>query len=211
LPLAFVVEDNANIFRLQPDRIERIGSARRYGSFAIDRMVTRDGAHYATDAGGLALEASALRIAMPRTRPAEVGSSEKWIHVALSRQVLVAYEGDTPVFATLVSSGKSGHETPTGVFRIQHKHVSTTMAGEDPVEGRYEVEEVPWTMYYDRGYALHGAYWHDEFGHVRSHGCTNLAPADARWLLLWTDPPLPRGWHSIKPRTRSGTRLYITQ
>jgi hypothetical protein len=86
------------------------------------------------------------------------------------------------------------------------------MRGEDPVDGPYEVEEVPWTMYYSGGYALHGAYWHDQFGRVRSHGCTNLAPADARWLLRWTDPPLPAGWHSIRPPTRDGgTRVYINE
>jgi hypothetical protein len=212
LPLAFVVEDGAAIFRLEDDRLDKLGIAPRYGSLVIDRIVTRDGAHYVTDGGGLAIRASAVRLAMPTTRPADVDSREKWIHVDLSEQVLVAYVGDTPVFATLVSSGKPGHETPTGAYRIQHKHISTTMTGEDPVDGRYEVEEVPWTMYYDRGYALHGAYWHDEFGQVRSHGCTNLAPADARWLLRWTEPPLPAGWHSIRARTReSGTRVYITQ
>jgi lipoprotein-anchoring transpeptidase ErfK/SrfK len=116
------------------------------------------------------------------------------------------------VFATLVSSGKPGHDTPTGAFRVRHKHVSTTMRGEDPIDGPYEVEEVPWTMYYSGGYALHGAYWHDAFGRVRSHGCTNIAPADARWLLRWTDPPLPAGWHSIRRRPNTaGTLVYITE
>jgi hypothetical protein len=212
LPLAFIVKDDAALFRLDDNRVDELGIAPRYGRLVVDGIVTRDREHYVTDGSGLAILASAVRLAMPKTRPAGVESREKWIHVDLSEQVLVAYEGDAPVFATLVSSGKAGHETPTGAFRIRHKHVSTTMTGEDPVEGRYEVEEVPWTMYYDRGYALHGAYWHDEFGHVRSHGCTNLAPADARWLLRWTEPPLPEGWHSIGARTRqSGTRVYITQ
>ena len=66
----------------------------------------------------------------------------------------------------------------------------------DPDAGTYAVEQVPWTMYYWGSFALHGAYWHDEFGNVRSHGCTNIPPIDARWLFYWSEPPLPTGWHA---------------
>jgi lipoprotein-anchoring transpeptidase ErfK/SrfK len=69
------------------------------------------------------------------------------------------------------------------------------MAGPDDVAGTYEVDQVPWTMYYWGSFALHGAYWHDGFGKVRSHGCTNIPPADARWLFYWSQPELPDGWH----------------
>src|SRR4029077_15506633 len=46
----------------------------------------------------------------------------------------------------------------------------------------------------EKGLALHAAYWHDGFGHARSHGCVNLAPRDARWLYFWSDPQVPPGW-----------------
>ncbi len=62
-------------------------------------------------------------------------------------------------------------------------------------------------MYYHHGYALHGAYWHDGFGRVRSHGCTNIAPADARWLYRWTTPTVPRGWHG---RREEGSWVHNT-
>ncbi len=61
----------------------------------------------------------------------------------------------------------------------------------------FELRDVPWIQYFASGYALHGAYWHDVFGIPRSHGCINLAPVDARFVFLWTDPPLPEGWHGI--------------
>ncbi|HWA75047.1 MAG TPA: L,D-transpeptidase [Polyangiaceae bacterium] len=61
----------------------------------------------------------------------------------------------------------------------------------------FELRDVPWIQYFASGYALHGAYWHDVFGTPRSHGCVNLAPIDARVVFLWTDPPLPEGWHGI--------------
>jgi lipoprotein-anchoring transpeptidase ErfK/SrfK len=125
-----------------------------------------------------------------------VAEDEQWIHVDLAEQVLVAYEGDRPVLATLVSSGKEGFEPPVGLFRVHKKYATVTMSGPDPDAGTYTVEEVPWTMYYWGSFALHGAYWHDEFGRVRSHGCTNLPPIDAHWLFHWSAPALPQGWHA---------------
>lgn len=149
-----------------------------------------------------------LRIARLRPRPASVGEGKKWIHVDLDEQVLVAYEGDTPVFATLVATGKEGYDTPTGLFRIRHKHITTTMRGDHPIDGVYDVAEVPWTMYYDRSYALHGAYWHDAFGAVRSHGCTNISPNDARFLFGWSTPSVPEHWHGVR---EDGTRVLLTR
>jgi hypothetical protein len=211
LPLAFVVDDEAPVFGFEGVDREELGVTVRYSSFPVERAVMWHGEPYVVGIDGLALRQASVAVARSRPPPDEVGEREKWIVVDLSEQTLVAYEGQTAVFATLVSSGKPGHETPTGAFRIGHKHVSTTMTGTDPVDGPYHVEEVPWTMYYDGGYALHGAYWHDQFGRVRSHGCTNLAPADARWLLRWSDPRLPTGWQSIRPHTPAGgTRIYIT-
>lgn len=63
--------------------------------------------------------------------------------------------------------------------------------------GAYELRDVPWIQYFEAGYALHGAYWHDVFGIPRSHGCINLAPIDARYVFMWTQPDVPEGWHGI--------------
>jgi hypothetical protein len=82
------------------------------------------------------------------------------------------------------------------------------MRGPDPDHGRYDIADVPWTMYYRGGLAMHGAYWHDEFGRVRSHGCTNLPPAAARWLFNWTSPDIPQGWQGVHAE---GTWVYYTR
>lgn len=212
LPLAFVIDDEVPVYRVDTGELQPVGTVARYARFALENRIAMGGDVYVVGGDGLAVAAESVRVARATPRPAGVGASEKWIAVDLSQQTLLAYEGDTPVLATLVSSGKPGHETPTGAYRVRHKHVSTTMRGHDPVDGPYEVEEVPWTQYYSGGFALHGAYWHDDFGRVRSHGCTNLAPADARWLLRWTDPPLPEGWHSIRARAfEDGTRVYVSE
>lgn len=160
--------------------------------------------------GGYALPRDAVAVARRRVRPAEVGPSDKWIHVALGSQTLVAYEGSRPVFATLIASGKKGYETPRGTFRVREKYVSITMNATDPIDGYYEVEEVPWVMYYWRSFALHGAYWHDDFGAVRSHGCTNIPPLDAKWLYHWTTPRVPEGWHGRHGSTQ-GTQVVVTR
>ncbi|HEU4405402.1 MAG TPA: L,D-transpeptidase [Polyangiaceae bacterium] len=128
----------------------------------------------------------------------------KWVDVSIWQQTMVMYEGDKPVYATMVSTGIDGMGDPQtskstvrGEFRIDYKHVTATMDADDP-ENSFELRDVPWVQYFERGYALHAAYWHDDFGKPRSHGCINLAPVDARRLFFWTDPPLPTGWHGIK-------------
>ncbi len=157
-----------------------------------------------------------LKLAKP-TPPADLAPNEKWIDVDLTRQTLVAFEGARPVFATLVSSGRRNptdkekdFPTPTGSYRIREKHVTTTMDGDVASDGPYSIEDVPWVMYFQGSYALHGAFWHDQFGHMRSHGCVNLAPEDARAIFAWSDPQLPPGWHGVfAADEKSGTRVVI--
>jgi hypothetical protein len=207
LPLAFVYETEARVYCSEDDAVGPCGVADKHTRFSVKRLVTHRDKQLAASPEGLMVEIDALRIARAIKRPEEISRDEKWIHVDLSEQTLVAYEGDRPVFATLVSSGKEGYTPPLGTFRVHEKHLSVTMNASDPIDGWYEVEEVPWTLYYWEGFALHGAYWHNDFGRPRSHGCTNIAPADARWLFQWTDPELPGGWHG---RFVKGTRVHFS-
>jgi hypothetical protein len=136
-----------------------------------------------------------LRVFHPLPAPKTLQPNERWIDVDLDAQILVAYEGDLPVYATLVSTGGKETPTETGTYRIWMKESEADMKGlngEDP----YSVATVPWTQYFypERDLALHTAYWHDQFGTQRSHGCVNLAPRDARWLYFWSDPQVPAGW-----------------
>lgn len=77
----------------------------------------------------------------------------------------------------------------------------------------FELRDVPWIQYFDSGFALHGAYWHDSFGVPRSHGCINLSPIDARVVFNWTEPSLPDGWHgmNVGPESGSGTAVVIRE
>jgi hypothetical protein len=141
----------------------------------------------------------------PGARPREVGPQERWIDVNLTRQTLVAFEGDRPVFATLVSTGRKGrdkahdHQTPKGMWRVREKHVAATMDGDGVGGGDlpYSIEDVPYVQYFHESYALHGAFWHDNFGRQQSHGCVNLAPLDAKRLFFWADPRPPKGWFGM--------------
>jgi lipoprotein-anchoring transpeptidase ErfK/SrfK len=153
----------------------------------------------------------------PGPPPADLAPGEKWIDVNLRTQTLVAFEGDRPVFATAVSTGKENkvdkekdHKTPTGSFRIREKHVAATMDGDVASDGPYSIEDVPWIMYFNGSYALHGAFWHNSFGMTKSHGCVNLAPTDAKALFNWTEPRLPEGWHGVMATSdRPGTRVIV--
>jgi len=136
-----------------------------------------------------------VRMAALTTPPEGTGAGEKWFDVDLDTQILVAYEGTRPVYATLVSTGKYGHWTPTLISRVQAKHESTPMTSDKG--DVYSVADVPWTMFYDGHYALHTSYWHNGFGGPRSHGCINLAPRDARLLYQWSSPDVPPGWTSV--------------
>jgi hypothetical protein len=138
-----------------------------------------------------------LRIATLAAPPDGTGVDEKWFDIDLDHQVLVAYQGAQPVYATMVSTGKREHRTPTLITRIASKLERATMNSDADSDDVYSVADVPWTMYYDKSYALHTSYWHDGFGGPRSHGCINLSPHDARMLYHWSSPDVPPGWTAV--------------
>jgi len=160
-------------------------------------------------AGGW-LPRNRVRIAAPVERPRGVAPTDRWLHIDLGDQVLAAYQGDTMVYATMVSTGKSGRRstrTHVGRFAIYGKTVHGSMRGK-PWDDYY-AEEVPWVMHFDGGRALHGAYWHDQFGVEKSHGCVNLSPADAAWLFAWVPPQVPAGWHNVLPGGWGGPQVPV--
>lgn len=170
--------------------------------------------HYETKDGDYVDDRHAGRVDPAKKMPAWGKNGEKWIDINITKQVLVAYEGTRPVYATLVSSGEAGLDDPEktkstrrGIFRIHTKYITTTMDS-DAVGEEFELRDVPYVQYFEDGYALHGAYWHDMFGQPKSHGCVNLSPEDARRLFFWTDPPVPAGWHGAA-RSLTGTVVFI--
>ncbi|MGH7297925.1 MAG: L,D-transpeptidase, partial [Polyangiaceae bacterium] len=120
------------------------------------------------------------------------------------------------VYTTLVSTGRgpagSDSATPTGVHRIWVKLLASDMDNveRDDLDAHYSLEDVPYVQFFDKAVALHGTYWHRDFGHVKSHGCVNLAPLDARWLFDFTGPRLPAGWSAAYPEaTDPGTAVRV--
>ncbi|MBI5959156.1 MAG: L,D-transpeptidase [Chloroflexi bacterium] len=117
-------------------------------------------------------------------RPPQVKG--RWFAVDLYEQVMVAYEEDQPVFATLVSSGLEDWATNEGLFNVWSRQVNGHMSGAEGQADFYSLENVPWVMYFDDAISLHGTYWHDGFGYRHSHGCVNLTITDAHWAFNWS-------------------------
>jgi L,D-transpeptidase catalytic domain len=151
-----------------------------------------------------------VRLAKVSDPPPGLHPAQRWIDVDLEEQTLVAYRGRAPVYAALVAAGVWKYPTPVGTFRIYKKMAEADMKSEAKASEQYRVDHVPWTLYFKRGYALHGAYWHDGFGHARSHGCINLSPVDARFLYHFVRPVLPNGWTSlVADKDHPGTVVRI--
>ncbi len=135
---------------------------------------------------------------------------EKWIDVSLDEQKLRAYEGDTIVKEFLISSGKWA-ATPKGEFRIWYKTRSQAMKGGSKELGTYYyLPNVPHNMFFYQGYAIHGAYWHSNFGNPMSHGCVNSPLAEVAELFDWTGPVLPPGVNALRASVDNpGTRVRV--
>jgi hypothetical protein len=220
LPLGFSLHTNAHRYVFsQADK-----APSRAGDFPKFSVTTLTGKHlvyggqgYDETNSGWWMRTSDGAVIRAGTLPEGLGPGEKWIEVNLAAQTLVAFQGDKPVFATLISSGRHDdndkahdHRTPSGNFRIREKHITTTMDDDTATDGPYSIEDVPWVMYFEKGYALHGAFWHSSFGHERSHGCVNMTPHDARELFNWVGPALPSGWHSVRATPENpGTRVVV--
>ena len=118
--------------------------------------------------------------------PASTGG-EHWIEISIGSQYMWAWEGDVVVYEGYVSTGRTGlFDTPEGTFYINSKLESQTMSGVLGGES-YNVPDVPWVMYFtDRGHAIHGTYWHNNFGTPMSHGCINLPMDVAEWIYSWS-------------------------
>jgi lipoprotein-anchoring transpeptidase ErfK/SrfK len=110
--------------------------------------------------------------------PAGPSGGERWVDVDLTNQMVYAYEGSQMVNSFIVSTGTWEHPTVTGQYHIYTKLRYTDMAGPG-----YYLPDVPYTMYFYKGYALHGTYWHSNFGTPMSHGCVNLSIPDSEWLF----------------------------
>jgi lipoprotein-anchoring transpeptidase ErfK/SrfK len=122
----------------------------------------------------------------------DVPPEDKYIEVRLDEQTVVAYEGERLVFRARTSTGKGEFDTPTGWFKTFHKRPTAHMVGGESDAALYDLTGVPWNCYItENAVALHGTFWHNDYGTPHSHGCINLSPQDAKWLYRWTLPVVP--------------------
>ncbi len=121
----------------------------------------------------------------PAAAPAPVSLGSRWIDVNLTTQRLTAYEDTTPVYNAVISSGRWPYLTVTGQFQIYTHYKFQDMNGYR-LGFDYYLPNVPYVMYFYRDYALHGTYWHNNFGTPMSHGCVNLTIPDAEWIFNWS-------------------------
>lgn len=130
--------------------------------------------------------------------------TEKWIDVDLTEQRVVAYEGTRPVRAFIISSGLPRTPTVTGTFRIWVRTPRQTMNGPG-----YSLPNVQWVQYFHGDYALHGAYWHSNWGQPMSRGCINMRNEDAEWLYKWAMPEWngEQGW--LYPTEKNATIVVV--
>lgn len=215
LPVAFTERAHTTVWRRDEQGVLRVAAeVPRRTAFKLTGQRTPDKMLETTD--GLFVPESGLRIIEARTDyPSFATGDRKWVDVSIKQQALVAYTGRKPVFVTLVSTGRGGLGDPEtesatvrGTFMIHHKDVSSTMDGDEDRPDAFNLVDVPFVQYFHRGFALHGTYWHDDFGRQRSHGCVNLSPRDSAWLFEWTDPPVPEGWHGVLNKER-GTVVLV--
>jgi len=215
-PFAFVRSENARLKRYQKGKLVDDGPAEYWSVLKLTgkQSFFQRRLHFETVDGHYISDQDASRLDQAKKMPAWGKNGERWFDVNVSKQTLVAYDGTRAVFATLISTGEAGLEDPEhtkstkrGIFRIHTKHVSTTMDS-DAAGEEFELRDVPYVQYFEEGYALHGAYWHDRFGTPKSHGCINLTPEDARRLFFFTQPALPEGWHSVMQKL-TGTVLFV--
>ncbi|MEO6599224.1 MAG: L,D-transpeptidase [Polyangiaceae bacterium] len=145
-------------------------------------------------------------------------AQQTWLEVSVLGGWLLAFKGTQPVYATLISPGRGGipqegkntlkiAATPVGTFPISGKLATVTMKA----PGEYTHSDVPWTQNFQKPYAIHTAYWHDNWGNLQSGGCINVSPIDGKWLFDFTEPRLPTGWHAVRwqPSTGAPTLLVV--
>jgi hypothetical protein len=171
---------------------------------------------------GVWTRADEAQVVRKAERPSVVKQAKSgrktWVDVSVLGGTLVAYEDETPVYATMISPGRGGipvpgkdpistASTPTGTFRVDGKFVTATMVSS--TNDLLVHTEVQYVQNFHGAHSLHGAYWHDRWGEKKSGGCVNLAPIDAKRLFEWSDPPMPKDWYGLRSLPEFGPATVV--
>jgi hypothetical protein len=221
LPIAFFRGEDRPKYR-RNDTAEFVEVEEKYARLSwvqlTDERVTQGDHEFVKDRNGDWVRTDQAVIPQPRDETPwgapineadDTGKAPKgrhtWMHVSILGGWLVAFEGTKPVFVTMISPGKGGPphgkiptlktaSTPVGWFKITGKFVTSTMIAPNELVH----SAVPWAQNFQGPYALHGEYWHDDFGQPKSGGCINVSPKDGKWLFEFSEPRVPEGWHGVR-------------
>lgn len=195
LPGGFVFKTGARFWHRTDDGAWKAEKEAERYSFWLFAAIDDERVHLRAQSGSALLRSEVRLVLEPPPPPPEIqGEDEPWADVDLTNRILYAFKGRRLVRVFLISAA---NETPVGMHRIYWKQDHAVFDRQQQ-RNAYYLEAVPFVMYFRDAYALHGAYWHDDFGSGETHGCVNLAPADARWLFSFLAPALPAGYASIR-------------
>jgi len=200
---------------LSPKKVDEKMLTADYGG--IDKVLSQSGEwidniRFAYFDNKIVKTPSSLLAESAEQRVLSATTSNKWVDINLTEQKMRAYEDNNLVYEFPVSSGLPWTPTIKGDFNVWFKIKYTRMTGGSVEAGNYyDLPNVPFNMFFYKDYALHGAYWHNNFGHQMSHGCVNMRPADAEKIFYWTDPPLPEGQNAVMTASTKtqGTRVIV--
>jgi hypothetical protein len=206
LPLAFVVKRGVRQWELGKTDARKGDLLDFHARLLLDGKVrTVQGERFWAVKGGGWVRNRDVTVVQTRSEfPGFVKEATHWIDISVLAGSIVLYEGQKPVYASLVSVGQdrlgdpSGNEaTLRGEFPVVFKHVTAVAADPARFANKVEMHDVPWVLELSSGQWLHGAYWHDRFGIEHGPGNVQLSPADAAQVWRWAGPALPTGWHGV--------------
>lgn len=216
LPVAFVHKLGVHSFSLDRGKaIKHDEELDRRAAVALTgKFRTVDGVRYEQAREGFWLRSQDLIVVVRRTKfPEFAKGTQKWLDVSLANQTLTAFEGQKPVYATLISSGRDQLKDPQvsastvrGTFRVRSKHITRAVDNRE-VQGDFDIADAPWVMEFEPGYALMGMYWSDGVGEAHGFHNVGLTPLDARRIFTWSDPQVPEGWHGVFDTGDSATTI----
>jgi lipoprotein-anchoring transpeptidase ErfK/SrfK len=152
---------------------------------------------------------SVRRISPDQLAPISPGRLYKWIQIRITDQVLTCFERDVAVFTTRISSGVSGLGTPLGTHRVLYQRHAQRMIGGSG-DDRYDLPGIAFPVYFTwSGVAIHGCYWHNDYGRRHSHGCVNVTNEAAQWIFRWVEPHVPYDQHTLESSSGEGTRVVV--
>ena len=156
------------------------------------------------------VSATSLRYLPPAAlTPISADRIDKKIVVDLVEQELTCFEGDTPVLSARTATGFGNNRTPRGEYEVLRKSHTSYMIG-GVGSDHYDLPGVSFPSYFTRtAIAVHGTYWHNDYGRPRSHGCVNVLSDAAQFVFRWTAPAVPYDQHQITVKRGEGTQVIV--